>query len=250
VLLNSAGKSVPVLLSVLVTTVAWGVPTSKSGDLAQGLCPSRVGHQGIAHPFYPSTTAETLEISNSFPANIAAELLKPPADSMDSPALSTAARPLPAVPGALFMVLTGFLCVSAVKDRKVWLAALASLLWVGHIGREMLVVRCPQVVGIPATANSVQRRACKVQGIAYSVQRILFLNAKRYTLNASRHTTPVPSVVERYNIRHTMQSQQFALVSLCDDFLHTTKRLAYLIEWHAHFAPAFTFSNLARGPPS
>ena len=247
---NSAGKCVPVLLSVLVTTVAWSVPTSKSGDRARGLCPSRVGHQGIAHSFYPSTTAEILELSNSFPANIAAELLKPPADSMDSPALCAAARPLPAVPGALFMVLTGFLCVSAVKDRKVWLAALASLLWVGHIGREMLVVRCPQVVAIPNTEEGPHVKH-GAKPVSSRVERYLAPPFRRGLLPyAIRHTTPVPSVVERYNIRYTMQSHQFALVSLCDDFLHTTKRLAYLIDWHAYFSPAFTFENLARGPPS
>jgi len=32
------------------------------------------------------------------------------------------------------MVLTGFLCVSLVKDHRLWLAALASLLWAGQAG--------------------------------------------------------------------------------------------------------------------
>jgi hypothetical protein len=242
VLSNSAGKCVPVLLSVLVTTVAWSVPTSKSGDRGQGLCPSDVGHQGIAHPFYPSTTAEILELSNSFPANIAAELLKPPADSMDSPALSAAARPLPAVPGALFMVLTGFLCVSAVKDRKVWLAALASLLWVGHIGREMLVVRCPQVAAIPNTEEGPHVKH-GAKPVSSRVERYLAPPFRRGLLPyAIRHTT--------YDIRYTKGIPQFAFAGLSPYPVHTTKRLAFIAERHTYFAPAFTFENLARGPPS
>ena len=232
-LLNSAGKSVPVLLSVLVTTVAWGVPTSKSGDLAQGLCPSRAGHQNSTHLVYLPPIAEILEPTNSFPSNIAAEILRPPVDPMDSPTLSTAARPLPAVPGALFMVLTGFLCVSAVKDRKVWLAALASFLWVGHIGREVLVARCSQVVGIPNTEEGPHvKRGAKY--LAPPFRRGLQSYATRHTI---------------YDIRYTKGIPQFALPSLSPYPIHTTKRLACITERHFYFSPAFIFENLPRGPP-
>jgi hypothetical protein len=43
-------------------------------------------------------------------------------------------RCLPALPPAIAMVLTGFICISLIKDRRVWLAALAGLLWVGQTG--------------------------------------------------------------------------------------------------------------------
>lgn len=41
---------------------------------------------------------------------------------------------LPAVPGALLMAVMGFACVTAVKDRKAWLALAAGLLWVSQSG--------------------------------------------------------------------------------------------------------------------
>jgi len=41
---------------------------------------------------------------------------------------------LPAVPATLFMVLGGFLCVSLVRDRKVWLSVVFGALWLGVAG--------------------------------------------------------------------------------------------------------------------
>jgi len=64
-------------------------------------------------------------------ANIGVELLQPPADLRNS---AVGAKILPPIPAALFMVLTGFLCVSLVKDRRLWLAALTSLLWASQAG--------------------------------------------------------------------------------------------------------------------
>jgi hypothetical protein len=45
---------------------------------------------------------------------------------------------LPAVPPALFMVLTGFFCVSMVRDRRTWIAIFAGLLWLGQAGFNAL----------------------------------------------------------------------------------------------------------------
>ena len=72
---------------------------------------------------------------NSELAIIGRQLLKP---SVNSAGLTNNptdyAKALPAVPATCFMVLTGFLCISFVRDRRVWLAALAALLWAGQAG--------------------------------------------------------------------------------------------------------------------
>ena len=81
---------------------------------------------------YIPEASQISEFYNSRLAAIGAEILEPPPDSTDFSTVG--AKTLPPVPAALFMVLTGFLCVSLVKDRRVWLAALAGLLWAGQAG--------------------------------------------------------------------------------------------------------------------
>ena len=279
---NITAKAVTLLLLFVIVTAGYCAPTASVSDTTISLHARCVSDSADI----PVATADITQLNEAYSphlTDIAHELLKPPGDSIDSPVPLVAATSLPAVPGALFMGLTGFLCVSLVRDRKVWMAALAGLLWAGQAGFAALpqlarhlaskghtaqyvlpnricalalrrsdrlrsdiegtayIGLLRYLAGIPDTANSVQRRACKVQGIGYSVQRLHFLNAKRYALDASRHTT--------YNIRHTTKSPQFAWASVCDFSVPATKRLVRITKRHAYFSPAFTFENLARGPP-
>ena len=64
------------------------------------------------------------------------ELFSPPLAASYSKA-----SPLPSVPRTLFMVLTGFLCVSLIRDRRFWLAVLAGIIWAGQAG----VLAVPQL---------------------------------------------------------------------------------------------------------
>ncbi len=61
----------------------------------------------------------------------AGSLLEPPVGA--GAVLSSSPLPsLPAIPKSILMALVGFLCVSLVRDGKVWLAVAASLLPLGH----------------------------------------------------------------------------------------------------------------------
>jgi len=76
---------------------------------------------------------------NSPLAELGREIFQPPASLAGfKNTQGTYAKPLPAVPAAFFMVLSGFLFVSAVKDRKLWLTALAGLFWAGQIGIQAI----------------------------------------------------------------------------------------------------------------
>jgi hypothetical protein len=55
-----------------------------------------------------------------------------------TPAVTENNRCLPAVPSSIAMVLTGFLCISLVRDRKVWLTLIAGLLAIGQAGIDVL----------------------------------------------------------------------------------------------------------------
>jgi len=133
-LLGKSTKGLLLLSSLLVTSAAFAAPTvsNYSNNL---LAPSLSANADARVLGFE--TKQTSELYNSHLAIIAGELLKPPA-AADLPALSTSAKSLPPLPAAFFLSLSGFLCVSFVKDRKVWMAALAGLLWLSHTGLTTL----------------------------------------------------------------------------------------------------------------
>ena len=133
--LAKRSKWLVVLLPLLVLSAASAAPTVS--NYSSNLVVSAVSPGSDTHiPIIPilADATFTIESGNSHLAGVAAEFLKPPPAFTGSPALPVGAKSLPAVPGALLMGLIGFLCVSLVKDRRFWLAALAGLLWLGQAG--------------------------------------------------------------------------------------------------------------------
>jgi hypothetical protein len=105
------------------------------------------------------------EPTNSHLASVAAEFLRPPVDSK-SPASLSQPKPLPPVPGAIFLGLAGFLCVSLVRDRRVWLTALAGLLWLGQTGFAAL----PHLASHIRSKKQIQQSATGGQSLIYVSQ--------------------------------------------------------------------------------
>lgn len=99
-------------------------------------------------------------------ASIGAELLTPPSSGIPAgETLNSSSgheKVMPAVPAAVFMVLTGFICVSLVRDRKVWLAAFVGLLYLGQFGAMALpkLASCLQKNGITKVVLRQNRAGC------------------------------------------------------------------------------------------
>jgi hypothetical protein len=174
---------------------------------------------------------------------------------------------LPAVPAAIFIALIGFLCVSFVKDRRVWLAALAALLWAGQAGIQavpQLALRLSHrnhnrqqldtKLAYPYYLNNSSRRRSDIEGTQYigllhhlagipdSTMSLLLLQESRevttqlcYRLNPSKNTSSFQS-------QFAFLSEQYGLNSLFNC-------LAARVKQFISFSPAFIFENLARGPP-
>jgi hypothetical protein len=247
-----------VFLSLLISSAAGAAPIV--GDYNRDAIAPALSENADAHVLSCEIN-QTNKLYNPYLASAAAEFLKPPAVT-NLQGLSMQAKSLPPAPGAIFLGLTGFLCVSLVKDRRVWLTVLAGLLWLGQTGftalphfashlrsKKQIQQSSPtltyiselegsyrprsdiegtqyigllrHLAGIPATANSVQRRA-------YT------LHTKRYTLTAKRHTNKVT---------------QFAIIKLLSEIVLPTNCLVFTAEQSVPFSPAFIFSRLARGPP-
>jgi hypothetical protein len=263
--MHKASKWLTALLSISMATGAYAAPTAIAERPLAAVCTLRPSDYADT----PAATANVTEVAEAYNchlANIAHELLKPPGDSINSPVPAVAATSLPAVPGALFMGLTGFICVSLVKDRKLWMAALAGLLWAGQAGVAVLpqvahhlagrrhATQCfsPNVAYVPTLDHSDRPRSdiegtryvCLLRylaGIPDGSLQSTSLRAQRSNLRNQRNT--------QYDIRNTTKSPQFALVRLYAYILSATKRLVYISKLHSCFSAAFIFSNSARGPP-
>ena len=174
------------------------------------------------------------------------------------------AKALPAVPATCFMVLTGFLCISLVRDRRVWLAALTALLWAGNVG----------IHAVPQLARYACRRAHTNKQLTAGLNRSHLLentNRSRCDIEGSRfiglihYLEGIPdgtmSFLPRIVVRHKLQTEsrqtenkfgtsQFAIAKLLPRLICATSCPATASEQNIHFSPGFIFDNLARGPPA
>ena len=263
-------KLLVILLSLVVATAISAAPTMS--DCNKHFVAAAVSLASDAPVLYIPETSQITVPSNSHLAAIGKEILKPPADFTDSPPFG--AKSLPPVPAALFMVLTGFLCVSLVKDRKVWLAVLVGLLWAGQAGFHAI----PQLAAHISKKN-IQRKSyfnaatlhqleesCRLRSDIEGTQYIgllrhlagipagtislplptflTSLRAQRSNLNASR---------EYFVFARTKSnagSPQFAITHFSSLLNPATICPAPRAEQYICFSPAFTFQQLPRGPPN
>jgi hypothetical protein len=193
-------------------------------------------------------------VCNSHLAKIGAELLKPPVDSPLSAtsSLPAGATSLPAVPGAIFMVLTGFLCVSLVRDRKFWTAALVGLLWAGQAGFTVLPLLARYV------ASKKQTQPLALPGLNCTPE-LLHCDRARSDVEGTTYAgllhylagIPNMSFLQKQESKSDthLRTPQSAITEVLADILPATKRLACITKQHACFSPAFIFPLLARGPP-
>jgi len=185
------------------------------------------------------------------------------------------AKALPAVPATCFMVLTGFLCISFVRDRRVWLAALAGLLWAGQAGVQA-VPQLAMYVYRRAHANkqlaagfdrsglleNTNRLRCDIEGTKFigllhylegiptcrsglttkHTGRINTSSLERMSLSARQRVYALGTGKTRTVSTHAIIPSNCCLEPLLSCF---TARA----EQYIRFSAAFFFDNLARGPP-
>ncbi len=151
-----------ILLLLVTATATKAGPTMSNCNesfVARAVLPTWQAHISFVHK-----TSHIIEPSNAHLANIGVELLKPSVDLTSSAPVG--AKILPPIPAALFMVLTGFLCVSLVKDRRFWLAALVGLLWAGQAGFHAI----PQLAALMSSKKHIQRKTPDNTACLYRVE--------------------------------------------------------------------------------
>ena len=168
-------------------------------------------------------------------AAVAAEFHKLPVryPGVSSPAIVT--KSLPAVPGALLMVVVGFVCVSAVRDRRAWLAVATCLLWAGQSGFSLLPRIALCIAGDRQWAERFSGRFSALRWRRY-------LSCDR--LNVSDDGVPLALVEQRFGPVQSADVRQVLFeISMVSSLAPAAGPAACL-------ASVRVRTNLARGPPS
>lgn len=251
VFVDNSNKWVFVLLPLLVLSVANATPTVSSYN--SGVV-SAVSPTSNAHITSVPEVIQIDELSDSHLARAAAEFLKPPPNFMGSTSTPVGVRSLPAVPGALLMGLTGFICVSLVKDRRFWLAALSGLLWVGQTGIQAV----PQLAIHFSNRNHIGQNFGAELTYPYNLENSRLRSDVEGTqyIGLLHHLAGIPrdgtiSLLSQVSSQtgDEFRAPQFAIISLSTHIIPAINCLAAKAEQILCFSPAFIFDNLARGPP-
>ena len=256
------------LLCVLVSAGAASTTNkfSSAGDCAVSVVPTtdvRESREAIL----------PLEVSNSYLAQVAPQILKPPI-GFTKPADSLVAdtKSLPAVPAAVLLVVTGFLCVTLVNDRKLWLAVLAGLLGAGQTGiqalphlalrfghRNHIEQRLDVELAHPSCLMNSYRLRSEIEGTQY-IGLLYYLEGivdAKNSFTADIHPAGLTEFgrylydkIFNCQGKRTINTPQFAVISKQNGFLNMPKYPALAAEYFICFCPAFIFNNLPRGPPN
>ena len=241
-------KGLSVLLLWLLVTTANASPTigKQNGTfVAPALSPASNARFTIG-----VDVADTIASDNSRLALLAGELLSPPDPYIDS----STPKSLPPVPGALLMVVTGFLCVSLVKDHKLWLTAVAGLFWVGQSGFH----------AVPHLAMRLGHRMHNHRQFAAELMYPYYLQNARLRCDMEgssyigllRYLEGIPggkiSLLQKKYSRHAdneVRAHQPALIEISSRIITALNCLTVKIRPFTCFSQASIFQNLPRAPP-
>lgn len=199
-----------------------------------------------------------ISTSNPALAKVGADILKPP-DLTNPLALPPGTKSLPAVPAALFMSLTGFLCVTLVRDRKVWLVVVTTLLWAGQVGITILPKVTSHLIHKKHTKQSFSELTYTYK-LENTDRLRCCLDGTQY-IGLLHHLEGIPGRIERPHVqrgakylappfrRGFTQLPNFAIVISRTCFIPAFICLAYEVKQFVFFSPAFLLDNFPRGPP-
>jgi hypothetical protein len=255
VLLVKRNKPFFILILLLAATAASAAPTVATDNHIVPAVQTVSDTPAVIVP-----TNEVIESIDAKLASLGKELLQPPASfAVLGDTQGNNVKPLPAVPAAIFMVLSGFLCVSLVRDRRVWLAALAGLLWAGQTSIQAL----PQLALRLSSRNHSQQQLCAELAYPHHLENSHRLRSDiegTQYIALLRHLAGIPdspasflqsrlSFLRKQESRTVENAPQFAIAQFPSYLFPATNCLASRAEQFISFSPAFIFAQLARGPP-
>lgn len=237
--------------SLVLTTCVQASPTTNMNDL--------LSHSSFSITQEPTKFLRfvTLEL-----VGIDIETVRPHiASAISGSSQTDAVKSLPAVPTAVLMALIGFLCVSMVRDRRVWLAALSAILWTGWASirtvPQLASHFCPKTHAGKYFATgaadfyllkNTDHAHCDIEDTRY-ISLLNYLAGIPDNKRLSQHFCQAghANILEQCKDRFR-QSKLLTTNSLFPIILLTC-RLVPITELFVYFKPAFIFQTLSRGPP-
>ena len=238
------------VLSLLLLSAANASPTFSSHSVVDCVVPAT---KDSHIPIIADVTC-SIEADSTYLSEAAAEFFKPPSDFTGLSSMPIGTKTLPAVPGALLMGLTGFLCVSLVKDRRFWLTALTGLLWVGQTGIQAV----PQLALRFSRSNHIEQQFDAELGYPYRLENSRLRSDVEGTqyIGLLHHLGGIPDSTmssllsqKSSQTKDEFSSPQFAILGLSSHIITANICWTIEVEHSFSFSPAFIFENLARGPP-
>jgi hypothetical protein len=209
-----------------------------SGD-APGTC-------GI-NEYAPSPSYAFVDAAQGFsePVDICADFASPQnlAYSITQASQDNNVKNLPAVPGAVLMVVVGFLCISLVRDRKVWVSVVMVVVVLSQAGVRTLPKLTARLAQCKLT-NRPPATLAIVNPISDNDSFNWFGNpGKCHYIGLLRRLASSPG-----DRAFTVISQPL-IIPVQHSFNPLVRNLADRIISIVRFSPAFIFGNLARSPP-
>jgi hypothetical protein len=260
-LLSGRGKTLAAVLLLFAASAVSATPTVTSD---KPICAASIStdNAGAVAVYDFSSNAVSSHISE-----LAKSFLKPPqfdSKPAESPGNNNCLF-LPALPPAILMVFTGFICISSIRDRRAWLAVFAFAFGLGQAGIKVL----------PELTSSLCRKALNNQSSEAKLAVTYHPVCNYYPANYSeqirytgllRHLEGITS-----NSFSPFNNNHVSLTRLCrreykaaGNVLYTSQAaltLAQLVldklvnclvsgtRQFDCFQPAFIFCMIPRGPP-
>jgi hypothetical protein len=262
VTLGKAKRLVVIFASACIILLSCALSTAKASPTVT--IRETVLTTGSAPVYAPTTLScsidNLMQPAGTNIAHLARKFLQPPVHP-DSQSVTHAIKSLPAVPPAIFVLLSGFLCVSLVRDRRVWFTALVALLWAGQTGFRAL----PQLaLRLAHRTNHIRHKSSAHLACSYylnnSSRPRCDIEGTQY-IGLLHHLAGIPNILSpspfcsRFKYFNTSRiydktrTSQSAIIRLPSQAIIACNRTASLAGQLISFSPAFIFDNLARGPP-
>ena len=253
--MNKASKRLIIAVSLMLAAPALARPTGIGTDMHPR---DKFTHPPAAAGFAPESFAEftSAGFENSALSDIGKSFFGPPEDpAMAGSDSQNTPRPLPAVPGAAFLAFTGFLCVSFVRDRRLWLAAAVSLLWAGQLG----------ICALPQAALRTAQRAAARRHSSYKLTKERCMLTDTRTCSDTEETAYIGLLRKLSGIpdsagllkdtgetdNTTYQTAQPAATFNAGRYFQSAyQHLAETARRFIHFTAAFSFELIPRSPPA
>ena len=204
-------------------------------------------------------------------SHLYADFVKPPiASERAATSDDLRIKSLPAVPGAVFMSLIGFCCVSLVRDRKFYLAIMIATLGLGQAGIQSL----PRLLPISSlrknSSDQLKSSECSLSALMPRSSRLRSDIEGNQYIGLLRHLAGIPSFSTDLILEYLYAPQTFDCcrnqlarqLGSQSDLSQTSAVIPPLSNSFAilrgpaadaglfvPFEPGVFFENLARGPP-